>query len=122
MRPTIYGNYVAHAVSRRGAGPWHIQGDEPDLALCGKRLTGDLHGMNLHASLLECSRCMELGANVFPACCPDCARSDLKFVGSGESASFPRHKIAPGGRWCRGSGRLLVEPAGLYAMYAPMGG
>lgn len=66
-RATIYGNYVAPAVSSRGAGPWHIQGDQPDLALCGKRLTGDLSRMDLHVSLLECSRCMSLGEN-HPAC------------------------------------------------------
>jgi hypothetical protein len=66
-RPTIYGNYVAHAVSSRGGGAWHIQGAEPDLALCGRRLTGDLSRMDLHVSLLECSRCMLLGES-HPAC------------------------------------------------------
>ena len=66
-RPTIYGNYVAHAVSSRGGGAWHIQGGEPDLALCGKRPSSDLSRMDLHVSLLECSRCMSLGEN-HPAC------------------------------------------------------
>jgi hypothetical protein len=59
-RATIYGDYVAHAVSSRGGGAWHIQGSESDLALCGKRLGGDLSRMDLHVSLLECPRCMTL--------------------------------------------------------------
>jgi hypothetical protein len=67
-RATIYGNYVAPAVSSRGGGAWwHIQGDRPDLALCGKHLTGDLSRMDLHVSLLECARCMSLGES-HPAC------------------------------------------------------
>lgn len=63
---TIYGDYVAPAVSSRGGGPWHIEGDRPDLALCGKQLTGDLNRMDLHVSLLECVRCMTLGESEFP--------------------------------------------------------
>lgn len=59
--PTIYGDYIAPAVSSRGGGAWHIQGSLPDLALCGKRLTGSLSRMTLHVCLLECSRCMALG-------------------------------------------------------------
>lgn len=59
-RPTIYGDYVAPAVAATSSA-WHIQGDKSDLALCGKRLTGDLRRMNLHVSLLECSTCMSLG-------------------------------------------------------------
>lgn len=59
--PTIYGDYVAPAVSSRGGGAWHIQGPAQDVALCGKRLTGSLSRMTLHVCLLECSRCMALG-------------------------------------------------------------
>lgn len=58
---TIYGDYVAFAVSVRGGGPWHIQGPLARQALCGKALTGDLSRMELHVSLLECVRCMEKG-------------------------------------------------------------
>jgi hypothetical protein len=84
-RETIYGDYVAPAVSSRGGSAWHIQGTQPDLALCGKRLTGDLGRMVLHVSLLECSKCMSLGTDAFPRteddpavwawACPECGWS-----------------------------------------------
>lgn len=59
-RPTIYGDYVALAVATPNS-QWHIQGRQADLALCGKRLTGDRRRMELHVSLLECPKCMDLG-------------------------------------------------------------
>lgn len=62
-RPTIYGDYVAEAVASTSS-QWHIQGTDPgqpDVALCGKRLTGALRTMRLHVSLLECPICMKMG-------------------------------------------------------------
>ena len=64
-RATIYGDYVAPAISSRSStGPWHIDAEDPNrpsLTLCGKTLTGDLSRMSLHVSLLECSTCMKMG-------------------------------------------------------------
>lgn len=68
-RATIYGDYVAPAVAASGAGRWHIEGDQPDLALCGQRLSGSLRRMRLHVSLLECPSCMSRGAT-HPTCAP----------------------------------------------------
>jgi hypothetical protein len=64
-RATIYGDYVAPAItSRTHMSPWHIDVEDPDqpgLTLCGKTLTGDLSRMSLHVSLMECSTCMKMG-------------------------------------------------------------
>lgn len=65
-RRTIYGDYVAPAVAST-LSQWHIQGNEPDVALCGKRLSGDLRRMDLHVAFLECSTCMALGESKFPS-------------------------------------------------------
>lgn len=64
MGPTIYGDYVALGLASSGGGAWHAQGRQADLALCGKRLSGDLRRMELHVSLLECARCMKLGGEI----------------------------------------------------------
>lgn len=61
-RRTIYGDYVAPAVTVSGAaGPWHIESEQGGVTLCGKTLSGTLSHMDLHVSFLECSRCMALG-------------------------------------------------------------
>jgi hypothetical protein len=60
-RPGIYGDYTAPGLASP-VSVWHIQGDQSDRALCGTRLNGYLRRMVLHVSLLECSRCMALGA------------------------------------------------------------
>lgn len=61
---TIYGDYVAPAVSNGGA--WHIEGDTERSPLCGRTLIGgDINKMELHVSLLECTRCMKLGGEKF---------------------------------------------------------
>jgi hypothetical protein len=64
-RATIYGDYVAPAISSPWTvSPWHIDAEDPDqpgLTLCGKTLTGYLSRMSLHVSLLECSTCMKMG-------------------------------------------------------------
>jgi hypothetical protein len=62
---TIYGDYSAPAVSSRGGGRWHIEGDAPATALCGREVRGDLARMRLHVSLLECSKCMTLGEPIY---------------------------------------------------------
>lgn len=64
-RATIYGDYVAPAISSPSTvSPWHIDAEDPTrpgLTLCGKTLTGYLSRMSLHVSLLECSTCMKMG-------------------------------------------------------------
>lgn len=62
--PTIYGDYVAAAVSQHGGGPWHIQGPQADVALCGKVLTGSLSRMELHICFVECSNCKQAGVKI----------------------------------------------------------